>query len=120
MSDTTICRIDQLTPDLGVAGLLENNEQIALFKLSTVYSTADSADADSDESLYAVSNIDPYTNTGVISRGIVGEVDGRPTIASPLLKQRFFLDTGESLQEDDKTLKTYKVRVEDDSVIVTA
>ena len=109
MSDTTtVCRLDQLTRNLGAAALLPGGRQVALFRVP-------SADG---ETLHAVDNIDPYTGAGVISRGIVGEADGRPTIASPLLKQKFYLDDGQSLQGDDKKLTVFDVRVEDGDVIV--
>ena len=110
MTDTTVCRLDQLTANLGAAGLLPGNRQVALFRVPL-------ADG---EKLYAVDNIDPYTGAGVISRGIVGEVDGRVTIASPLLKQKFYLDDGQSLQGDDKELQVFDVRVEEGNVIVSS
>lgn len=102
MADTVICALEDLSVGVGVAALLPGETQVAIFRLHT-------ADG---EQLYAVDNVDPYTGAGVISRGIVGEAEGRPTIASPLLKQKFFLDDGTSLQGDDHALATYQVRLE--------
>ncbi|GAB3942557.1 nitrite reductase small subunit NirD [Corynebacterium tapiri] len=109
MSSTVVCRLDQLTPNLGAAALLENDRQIALFRLQSGES----------ETVYAVDNVDPYTGVGVLSRGIVGEHDGRPVVASPLLKQKFYLDTGESLQGDEKSLATYTVGIDDGNVVIS-
>ncbi|MDR7328521.1 nitrite reductase small subunit NirD [Corynebacterium guangdongense] len=110
MSETTVCRLDQLTLNLGVAALLPGGRQVALFRVPAV----------DGETLHAVDNIDPYTGASVISRGIVGEVDGRPTIASPLLKQKFYLDDGQSLQGDEKSITVYDTRVVDGEVIVSS
>lgn len=113
MADTVICALKDLSVGVGVAALLPGEVQVAVFRLH----------AADGEQLYAVDNIDPYTGAGVLSRGIVGEVEGRPTIASPLLKQKFFLDDGASLQGDGHTIATYSVRLdgegEDAKVVVS-
>ncbi|AKK10356.1 nitrite reductase (NAD(P)H) small subunit [Corynebacterium uterequi] len=120
MSRTRICTTAQLTPGLGAAALLEGNRQVALFRLHAALA-GDAGTPGPDGTRYvAVDNIDPYTGAAVMSRGIVGETDGRPTIASPLLKQKFFLDTGASLQGDDKALACYDVSIDDDVVYVEA
>lgn len=110
----SVCKFADLTEGVGVAALLSDDRQVAIFRVNT----------DNGEQLFAVDNIDPYTGVAVISRGIVGESEGRPTIASPLLKQKFFLDSGESLQGDSVALRTYPVRIdgsgEDALVIVEA
>lgn len=96
---TNVCRLDELEENLGVAVLLDDGTQIALFSVSST--------------VYAVSNIDPYMGAAVISRGIVGEYAGEPTVASPLLKQRFRLSDGHSLEDDHHVLATYPVTVHD-------
>lgn len=98
----TVCKLSDLTEGVGAAALLPENRQVALFRVNT----------DDGEQVFAVDNIDPYTGAAVLSRGIVGEVGGRPTIASPLLKQKFYLDSGESLQGDDVSIRTYTVRIQ--------
>ncbi|WP_150239879.1 nitrite reductase small subunit NirD [Nocardiopsis quinghaiensis] len=94
---TDACSIDRLHPEDGVAILLPDGTQVALFLTR-------------DEHLYAVDNIDPYTGAAVISRGIVGDRSGEPTIASPMLKNVFSLRTGHSLDEDGVHLDTWPVR----------
>lgn len=103
-----ICRLDDLTVGRGVAALL-GDTQIAIFRLS-----ADRTDPD----LRAIGNIDPYGRAAVMSRGIVGDRDGEPTVASPLLKQVFSLNTGSCLDDETMTLPIFGIRVVDDVVEV--
>jgi nitrite reductase (NADH) small subunit len=100
----SVCRLDQLEPLWGEAALVDG-EQIALFLLP-------------DGSLYAVSNEDPATGSCVMSRGIVGSKGDRHTIASPLHKQVYDLETGECFTNPDLSLRTVPVRVVDGDVHV--
>ncbi|WP_306368516.1 nitrite reductase small subunit NirD [Nocardiopsis sp. CC223A] len=93
---TVACPSTRLRPDDGVAVLLPGGRQAALFRTRT-------------GELYAVDNIDPFTGAAVLSRGIVGDRAGEPTIASPLLKNVFSLRTGRSLDDPDVTLDTWPV-----------
>lgn len=102
---TSACALSFLTPNRGVAVLLPGYEQVALFLLD-------------DGTLRAVGNLDPFGKAAVMSRGIVGDRKGQPTVASPLLKQVFSLDTGVCLDDPDKELGVYKVRVEEGIVQV--
>ena len=83
---TRACRADQLLPGRGVAVLLPDGEQAALFLLP-------------DGALAAVDNIDPFGGAAVMSRGITGDRHGEPTVASPLLKQVFSLRDGRCLDD---------------------
>lgn len=82
-----VCRLRDLEPERGAAALVAG-EQIALVRLL-------------DDRVLAVQQLDPFSGAHVISRGIVGArvVDGaeRPTIASPMHKQVFDLETGACL-----------------------
>jgi nitrite reductase (NADH) small subunit len=49
----------------------------------------------------------------VLSRGIVGDREGRATVASPIYKQVFELATGLCLDDPDVMVPTYPVRVVD-------
>jgi NAD(P)H-dependent nitrite reductase small subunit len=73
-----------------------------------------------DGRVFAVSNLDPATGAAVMSRGIVGSksVDGRqrPTIASPLHKDVFDLETGRCYTNPDRRLPVWRVR-DNDGVI---
>lgn len=92
-------------PDTGVAALI-NGAQIALVRVGA------------GPELYAISNYDPFSHAFVISRGIVGDRDGRPKIASPVFKHNFDLATGACLDDPNVTLATYPVRVRDGLVEV--
>lgn len=106
----SICLFDELEDNLGAAVLLPDGTQVALFRISD----KNGPGTDTGSSVYAVSNIDPYMGAAVMSRGIVGDHDGVPTVASPLLKQRFRLTDGVSLEDEDHTLQTFPVQVIDD------
>jgi nitrite reductase (NADH) small subunit len=97
---TSACPLSQLIPGLGVAVLLRGGEQVALFLLE-------------DGSLRAVGNIDPFGRAAVMSRGLVGDRAGEPTVASPLLKQVFSLVDGRCLDDESHALPVYDVRVVD-------
>ncbi|MFH0175873.1 nitrite reductase small subunit NirD [Streptomyces cacaoi] len=93
----TICDLGQLIPGRGVAALLPDGRQVALFR-------------DRAGELYAVDNRDPFGGAAVLSRGLTGTHEGRSFVASPLLKQRFDLLSGECLDDDTVRIATYEVR----------
>jgi nitrite reductase (NADH) small subunit len=93
----TICDVGQLLPGRGVAALLPDGNQVALFR-------------DRAGRLYAIDNRDPFAGAAVLSRGLTGTHEGRPYVASPLLKQRFDLETGVCLDDDEVRIATYEVR----------
>lgn len=95
---SSVCNIDQLEPLWGEAALL-GRVQLALFLLP-------------DRTLYAVTNRDPATGSFVMSRGIVGSRGDRCTVASPLHKQVYDLETGRCFTSPDYCLQTFPVRVE--------
>ncbi|WP_415840843.1 nitrite reductase small subunit NirD [Nocardiopsis rhodophaea] len=94
------CPAERLLPERGVAVLLPDGRQAALFRTH-------------DGALYALDNIDPFSRAAVMSRGIVGDRGGEPTVASPMLKQVFSLRTGACLDDPQVRLATYRVRERD-------
>lgn len=94
----TVGELTDLTPDSGV-GALVRDHQVALFWLP-----------EQDDALYAVSNYCPFSGVHLIARGIVGDVDGEPVVATPLYKQHFSLLDGRCLEEPDCQLTVYPVR----------
>jgi nitrite reductase (NADH) small subunit len=66
--------------------------------------------------VYAIDNYDPFSKAYVLSRGIVGDRNGTPKVASPIYKQNFSLLTGECLDDETVKLSTYLVRVVEDNV----
>ncbi|WP_217211036.1 nitrite reductase small subunit NirD [Streptomyces sp. AC550_RSS872] len=94
----TVCELSRLLPGRGVAALLPDGRQAALFR-------------DRSGKLYAIDNRDPFGGAAVLSRGLTGTHQGRPFVASPLLKQRFDLETGVCLDDESVRVATYEVRV---------
>ncbi|HET7400051.1 MAG TPA: nitrite reductase small subunit NirD [Intrasporangium sp.] len=99
------CPVARLVPGRGVAVLLPEAAQAAVFLLPTGM-------------LYAVDNIDPYSGAAVLSRGLTGDHGGEPTVASPLLKQVFSLRTGQAIDDPAVALATHAVRVLHGEVLV--
>lgn len=93
----TVCDLGALLPGRGVAALLPDGRQAALFR-------------DRTGTLYAMDNRDPFTGAAVLSRGLTGTHQGRPFVASPLLKQRFDLATGQCLDDETVRVAAYEVR----------
>lgn len=96
-----VCTSAELKPNLGVRALL-GKTQIAIFRVQG--------------QLYAVDAIDPFTKAAVISRGIVGDLQGQIVVASPIYKQHFNLATGKCLEDDTVALATYAVRELDGAI----
>jgi nitrite reductase (NADH) small subunit len=113
----TVCQVDRLLPERGVAALLarrsasgagtdditditDTDVQVALFRTH-------------DGTVHAIGNLDPFSGAAVLSRGIVGDRAGVPTVASPVYKQAFSLLTGRCLDDPDAAVPVYPVRVSD-------
>ncbi|MGW7420214.1 nitrite reductase small subunit NirD [Streptomyces sp. NPDC054813] len=96
----TVCDLSRLTPGRGVAALLPDGRQVAVFR-------------DRADRLYAIDNRDPFGGAAVLSRGLTGTHGDRPFVASPLLKQRFDLATGQCLDDETVRVAAYAVRAVD-------
>ena len=105
----TICHQDDLVKHSGVCALLDNEQQIAIFKIN-------------DDEIYSISNWDPAGNANVLYRGIIGDHDGEIFVASPLYKQRFVLKSGKCLDDDSLAVNSYPTRIHQEQVqvLVTA
>jgi len=102
----TVCSVADLQPDSGVCALVEGL-QVALFYMPK------------DEAVFAVNNYDPFGHANVLSRGIIGDINGQPVVSSPLYKQHFNLNTGVCLEDETVIIPTYAVRIENGSVQVS-
>lgn len=100
-----VCALDDISPDTGVCALFEG-EQVALIRWGNT------------DTVYAINNYDPIGKANVLSRGIVGSLQDRPVVASPLYKQHFDLSTGECLEEAGVSVKLYPVKVENGQVML--
>lgn len=92
-----VCEPRDLAPGRGVAALLPDGTQVALF-------------TDRAGRRYAIGNRDPFTGARVLSRGLLGSAGGRAFVASPLLKQRFDLASGRCLDDEGVAVPVYRVR----------
>ncbi|MCS6068571.1 nitrite reductase small subunit NirD [Klebsiella variicola subsp. variicola] len=69
-----------------------------------------------DDRVFAISNIDPFFNASVLSRGIIGEHDGALWVTSPLKKQRFRLSDGLCMEDASHSIARFDARVKDGQV----
>ncbi len=98
-----VCSVADLQPNSGVCALV-NGQQIAIFYMHE------------DEAVYAISNFDPIGNANVLSRGMIGDMNGTPMVASPLYKQHFDLKTGQCLEDEAVKVDAYEARLNNERV----
>jgi nitrite reductase (NADH) small subunit len=99
-----VCAVDDLEPAWGEAALVAGR-QVALFRTGP-------------SEVFAVAHEDPATGAHVMARGILGSKGARPTIASPLHKEVYDLETGECFTTPGLRLAAYSTRVTDGFVEV--
>jgi len=104
---TTVCALSELLPGRGVAALLPDGRQVAVFR-----------PGDRTEEVYGLSNVDPFSGAAVLSRGVVGDLRGVPVVASPMHKQHFDLRTGVCVEDGEVSVVVFPVRVHDGEVQV--
>ena len=104
---TAACPLSRLEPLRGVAVLLPDGAQVALFRLA-------------DDTIRAVGNIDPIGRAAVLSRGIVGDRGGFPVVQSPLKKQAFSLLDGRCLDAPGVSIPVYDTRIAIDGTVFVA
>jgi NAD(P)H-dependent nitrite reductase small subunit len=98
-----VCRLDDVVPDTGVCALVAG-EQVAVFRIG--------------EKVFAIGNRDPFSGANVLSRGIVGDLNGELVVASPVYKQHFSLLTGRCIEDDSVSVPVYAARVDGADVLV--
>ncbi|WON76732.1 nitrite reductase small subunit NirD [Serratia sp. UGAL515B_01] len=103
----TVCPIADILPGTGICALIDS-QQVAIFRPYT------------DEQLFALSNIDPFAQASVLSRGLIAEHQGELWIASPLKKQHFRLHDGFCLEDENRSVASFASRVIDGMVQVAA
>ena len=98
-----VCDLELIVPWTGVCALV-GGRQVAVVR--------------TPDTVYAISNFDPFSKAFVLSRGIVGDKGGIPKIASPIFKHTFDLRTGRCLDDPKISVPTYEVRVERGRILV--
>lgn len=71
-----VCPLEVILPGTGVCALV-GEEQVAIFRPYD------------DEQVFAISNIDPFAEASVLSRGLIAEHQGDLWVASPLKNNIF-------------------------------
>lgn len=105
MNWTAVCSIDDIMPDAGVCALVDG-KQIAVFNVAGA--------------IYALDNRDPFSGANVLSRGIVGNLQGELVVASPIYKQHFSLTTGRCLEDDKQSINAYSAKLDGTTVLICA
>ena len=100
-----VCALDDIHLDTGVCALVKD-QQVAIFRPAAT------------EQVFAINNYDPIGKANVLSRGLISEVKGNLTVASPLYKQHFSLDTGSCLEDESIRITTYATKIENNRVLV--
>lgn len=101
-----VCGLGDITPNTGVGALIEQ-QQIAVFRVGQ------------EKRVYALSNQDPFSQAFVMSRGIIGDLQGERVVASPIYKQHFSLATGRCLEDKDQKLLVFPSKIENGRVFVS-
>lgn len=99
-----VCKLEDILPETGVCALV-GKEHVAIFRPYN------------NDELYAISNIDPFANASVLSRGIIGEHENELWVASPLKKQRFRLKDGYCLEDEHYSVAHYVVKIDDNGFV---
>ncbi len=108
MSNSVIlCQQADLIPNSGISAQVQG-EQIALFYLPR-----------ENPQVYAIGNWDPIGKANVLSRGMIGDLNTRLVVASPLYKQHFDLVSGECLEDTNFCVPIYAVAIVADQVLLT-
>ena len=106
MSDwIDVCGFDDLQPNSGVCALVED-KQVAIFYMPE------------QNEVFAINNYDHLGDAYVLSRGLIGDINGVAMVASPLYKQHFNLKTGDCLEDETVKVDTYEIRINDERVEV--
>jgi len=104
---TDVCAVSDIDLDTGVCALV-NGKQVAIFRPAAT------------GTFFAVGNFDPIGEANVLSRGLISEIKGQLTVASPLYKQHYVLESGACLEDDTVSIPTYTVKVEKNRILVAA
>jgi len=105
VSTVEVCAVSDLAPEVGVRALV-GGQQVAVFLMP-------------GGDIFALGAIDPFSGSAVLSRGIVGDLQGEMVVASPIYKQHFRLADGVCLEDESVSVPVFDVRVVDGTVLVS-
>ncbi|KZN14838.1 nitrite reductase small subunit NirD [Marinomonas sp. TW1] len=101
-----MCEQQDLIEGAGIAAMLDG-QQIALFYVP-----------EAEQQVFAISNWDPIGKANVLSRGLLANLKEQWTVASPLYKQHYELQSGQCLEEEGVKVTTWPVKLETGKVFV--
>jgi NAD(P)H-dependent nitrite reductase small subunit len=101
-----ICSTDDLQADSGICALV-GGQQVAIFYMPK------------EDAVFAINNYDPFGKANVLSRGLIGDLNGEPMVASPLYKQHFNLKSGVCFEDDNVKVEAYAIRMANGRVEVS-
>ena len=101
-----VCALDDILPDTGVCAFVESR-QVAIFRIGET------------DQVHAIGNYDANSGANILARGIVGDLEGRLVVASPIYKQHFDLKTGECIENPTASVRVYNVKIENGRVLVS-
>ncbi len=99
------CQVTDV-PENGGVCVKYDNKQIALFYFTR------------RAEWYATQNECPHRNQMALSRGMIGSYNDEPKVACPFHKKTFSLITGQCLNGDECSIKTYPVKIQNDWVLI--
>lgn len=97
-----ICHIDDLISGMGVTARVHGH-QVAIFQ--------------TEEGVFALDNLDPFSRAAVLARGIVGDLQGKLVVASPMYKQHFCLRTGQCMEDENVSVQCWPLCQDADGVV---
>ena len=103
-----VCKLDDIVPNTGVCALVDGR-QVAVFRVASGLS---------DDHVYAIGNRDPFSGANVLSRGIVGDLNGELVVASPVYKQHFSLLDGRCIEDASVSVPVYRTLLDGADVVV--
>ncbi len=104
MAWQAICAVDDILVGTGMAALV-GGHQLAVFRLH-------------DDRVFAIGNLDPFSDAPVLSRGIVGDLGGDLVVASPIYKQHFRLMDGSCVEDETVNVGAWPADIQDGRIRV--
>lgn len=95
-----VCPLDDILPGTGVCALVDRRH-VAVFRIN-----------DGEDRLFAIDNYDPNAQASVLSRGLIGNLNERLVVASPIYKHHFDLESGTCIEVPENSVRSWPVRVE--------
>lgn len=107
MSSQWVCFGDVASvPADGGATLKYGRHQIAVFNFKKL------------NRWFACQNLCPHKREMVLSRGLLGDIEGLPKIVCPMHKRAFSLETGEGLNDPELSISTFPVEIRENRLYI--